>query len=232
MNFFEKIFTEYSRRHEEAVGKQILQADPKKSSIIATLIDNTYNAGHEVWVMTDCHFIRYNKDTHVISNNTNTSRVIDAAKKTIHDDDLLIYLGDLVDGEVEKKEELAHIINSIPGTKVLVRGNNDLFPDSWYTSHGFQYIVPKFVWDGILFTHRPEDNTHKMNIHGHVHCQEGKISFTYYNTEISHYHNQIDAAYCGARVRPIRLQEIIDAQPTFGKQAKFVDKPWKGKSAP
>lgn len=232
MNLFEKIFTEYSRKHEDEVGKQIFEADPKKSSTIAILIDNTLKQGHDVWIMTDCHFIRYNKDTGEISDNPNKNKVIDVAKKTIKHDDLLIYLGDLIDGEVEKKEELSHIINSIPGMKVLVRGNNDLFPDEWYLKHGFAFVTPKFIWDDILFAHRPQDNQNKLNIHGHVHCQEGKITFKYYNTEISHYHNQIDAAYCGARVRPIKLQDVIDKQPEFGKHAVFLDEPWKGKSAP
>lgn len=232
MNLFEKIFTEYSRKHENEVGEQILEASPKKSGTITNLIDDTLMHGHTVWIMTDCHFIRYNKDTRAIYDNPNTQKVIANCQKMIHKDDLLIYLGDLVDGEVERKEHLAGIIKSIPGAKILVRGNNDLFPDKWYLDNGFKYVVPKFIWDNILFTHRPQDNDNKINIHGHVHCAEGVISFKYYNSEISHYNNQIDAAYCGARIRPIKLGKVIETQPSFGRKAKFVDRPWRGKSAP
>ena len=229
---FERIIEEYSRAKEDRNDKAIYKADPKKNGTITSVIDHAIDSGHQVWIMTDCHFIRYNKDTKQISNNSNMKTVLRNIKNTINDDDVLIYLGDLVDGEVEKKDELREIIQSIPGTKILVRGNNDLFPDTWYLENGFSYITPKFVWDNILFSHRPQDNTHKMNIHGHVHCKEGTISFKYYNTEISHYHNQIDAAYCGARVRPVKLEDVIARQPEFGKNAKFVDEPWKGKSAP
>lgn len=232
MKFFEKIFVEYSRKHEDEMNETILEAKPQKSATITNLIDDTLAHGHIVWVMTDCHFIRFNKDTKNVYDNPNTDKIIENCKKTINDEDLLIYLGDLVDGEVERKGVLDKIINSIPGSKILVRGNNDLFPDDWYLTHGFKYVVPKFIWDNILFSHRPQDNDNKINIHGHVHCSEGLITFKYYNSEISHYNNQIDAAYCGARVRPVKLGDIIKAQPAFGSKAKFVDRPWVGKSAP
>jgi calcineurin-like phosphoesterase family protein len=139
-------------------------------------------------------------------------------------DDLLIFLGDLCDGEVEKKDAISAFISKIPCTKILVRGNNDLFSDTWYTQHGFKYVTPKFIWDNILFSHRPSDNNNRMNMHGHMHNSK-----TYYNSEISQFTNQIDVAYLGGRTKPVDLYEVIGKQPEYASVAKFFDHPYVSK---
>lgn len=222
LNYFDRVVQEYSRKREDKVNEQILDANPEKSTAIKNLIEATYKKGKEVWLMTDWHFIKYNKENGSSFVRPETKTILSNAKSMIKPDDLLIFLGDICDGEIEDKPAIAHYISEIPGTKILVRGNNDLFPDSWYLDHGFKYVTPKFIWDNIIFTHRPQDNNNRINIHGHIHGSK-----KYYNSEISHYHNQIDVAWLGGREKPVKLLTVVGKQPAYASVITFVDKPWK-----
>ena len=221
MKLFDRIINEYSREREDKINDKIFMASEEGSKQISNLIDDTYAKGHQVWLMTDWHIIKYDKVKKIEYPNPHQNLILKYASK-IQPDDLLIFLGDICDGEVEDKNKISMLLHQIPGIKILVRGNNDLFPDSWYTSHGFQYITPKFVWNHILFTHRPQDNQYKINIHGHIHNSK-----TYYNSEISHYNNQIDVAWLDGRTKPAPLSEAIKKQPDYARVIKFIDKPYK-----
>ena len=206
--FFESIMQEYSRAKEERISEEIHDSDPKKSNVISTLIDKKIKSGNHVWVMTDWHLLKWNKERN--------------CQEMIREDDLLIFLGDVNSGECERKDEIASYINRIPGEKVLVRGNNDLFDDKWYLDHGFKYVTPKFVWHDVLFSHRPEDNDNKVNVHGHMHNAR-----TYYLGEVSKYDNQIDVAWLGARTKPVDIKECVRKQPEYAKHVTFINHPWK-----
>ena len=213
-----KPIQEYSVKKEDSVYEAIGDAEPKKSKQISDLINSTISSGNKVWVMTDWHFLKFENGT--ITRHKNYDEIIKNCR-IIKPDDLLIFLGDLVDGEVERKSEISRFIDQIPGVKVLVRGNNDLFPDTWYTSHGFKYVTPKFIWMNIIFSHRPTDHNNRMNIHGHIHG--GK---TYYTDDVSKYNNQLDVAWLGGRKTPIELKEVIRKLPEYKKEAKFIDHPF------
>lgn len=132
-------------------------------------------------------------------------------KKALSEDDLLIYLGDIVDGEFQNKDELKSLLNTIPGHKILVLGNNDLFTTNFYKSCGFDYVTKSFIWNNIIFTHIPIENDNQLNIHGHIHnCKTYWIPYT----------NQIDVAYLGGRKMPIDLYEIIKSQKKYSKLIK------------
>ena len=222
MNQFIKILMEYSRKYENEVNDQILDAKPVKSNSISKLIDDTFNSHHDVWLMTDWHLFKYDKNTKAVYHNPRFNNIITNCQRYIKPNDLLIFLGDICDGEVERKKDIESALANIPGVKILIRGNNDLFDDSWYLKNGFKYIVPKFVYNDILFTHRPQDNDYSINIHGHIHG-----SARYYASEITHYNNQIDVAYFNGREIPIKLNDIINKLPEYKKKVVFVDKAWK-----
>lgn len=222
MGFFTRIIQEYSRAKEDRTNEQIFKADPKRSIEIAQLIDDTLGKHRTVWLMTDWHYLKYNRDTQMVFKRPGADRIIKNCKNLIKRDDVLIFLGDICDGEVEKKNEIAEFLSQIPGIKIMIRGNNDLFPDQWYLDHGFDRIVPKFVWKNILFSHRPQDNQMEYNIHGHIHG-----SHKYYKSEVSHYHNQVDVGYFGGREKPLELNWLIQQAPKYMRSAKFVNHPWK-----
>ena len=223
--FFESIMQEYSRAKEERISEEIHDSDPRKSNVISTLIDKKIKSGNHVWVMTDWHLLKWNKETKTVYKSRDLSEIIRNCQEMIREDDLLIFLGDLCDGNVEIKRDIESFIERIPGEKILVRGNNDLFDDDWYLKHGFKYVTPKFIWDDILFSHRPQDNDNRINIHGHFHG-----TCTYYNNEISKYTNQIDVAWLGGRTKPIPLQTCINSLPKYAKSVTFINHPWKPRS--
>ena len=141
MNLFQQVIMEYSRRKEERINREILESDPEKSSPIARLIGQTIKANQNVWLMTDWHFIKYNKETRATYTRPGVQTIIKNCKSFIKPNDVLIYLGDICDGEIEKKDEIANYISQIPGIKILVRGNNDLFDDKWYLDHVKLYTM-------------------------------------------------------------------------------------------
>lgn len=222
MNRFEKVMMEYSRRTEDRINKQIYNSSPEHSKEISDLIRKTKANGNEVYLMTDWHLWKINKETGAFFKPKWHNEVLSNIKKIIKPDDLLIFLGDICDGEYEDKKELAALLNSFPFTMILIRGNNDLFPDKWYLENGFKYVVNKFVYDNMLFTHRPQDNKYKINVHGHCHNAKNYLA-----SEITHYNNQMDIAFCGARFKPVTIEEVLRKYPEYQKICTFENKTWK-----
>lgn len=213
MDFFNQVIVEYSRKHENEVEQDLKDSKTEQSSQISGLIRKTLDDGNKVWLCTDWHLWMFDKKTRTVSKRSDFNAILNAYNRTVSPADLVIYMGDLADGECEKKKELAEVLKSLPGTKILVRGNNDLFDDQYYLSNGFKYVTPKFVYQNMLFSHMPAKNNNRINIHGHLHN---------YKTYWMPFTNQIDVAYLGARKKPVELDEVIKAQPEYSKQIKEV----------
>lgn len=177
----------------------------------------TYECKHkDPYLLTDCHFwTRLVKGQPKCKRRSDFNDIINNIKSTITNDDILIYLGDLVDGEFTDEEELKTLLLALPGTKILVRGNNDLFSYQFYRSCGFKYVTRKFEWRGMTFSHYPIQHDTELNIHGHIHG---------YSTYWCPYNKMIDVAYVGGRTKPIKLKDVIDAYPKYSKQIKVDEK--------
>lgn len=185
----------------------VFQPKLEKNNHINKLISDTIRAKHEVWLVSDLHlFKRKEKDKPECHKRNNFNKIIDNLSK-IHPKDLVINLGDLVDGEFMNKEELKQIMLTLPGNKILVRGNNDLFNTTFYRECGFRYISYGFVYNDIAFTHVPiVHHEYKMNIHGHIHGY--KTYWVPYNKHIDVFNEDRE---------PMRLQDVISAQPEYSK---------------
>jgi calcineurin-like phosphoesterase family protein len=133
------------------------------------------------------------------------------AVNNLPENDLLINLGDLVDGEFTESDELKEVINNIKCNKILVRGNNDLFDKRFYKSCGFLYVIDSFIWKDILFSHMPIKNDNELNIHGHTHG---------FRTYWVPYTNQIDVGAFDGRVKPVKLNSILGKQKAYAKTIK------------
>ena len=102
--------------------------------------------------------------------------------KTVKEDDLCIFLGDLVylnKCNVEKFEEM---FNKLPGHKILVLGNHDN-TDYDFKRLGFEHVLNYFIVGKTMFCHYPltedseflkafKDNNCNLLYHGHVHNKE------------------------------------------------------------
>lgn len=92
--------------------------------------------------------------------------------------DIIIIVGDLIFTK-GISQEVAKIIQSLNGRKILVHGNHDRKTYSWYLTHGIDFICDTFSWDfnhkKILFVHSPHDvktpdlTKYHYIIHGHQH---------------------------------------------------------------
>lgn len=190
-----------------------VETDPAISEILHT----TLNSGHHIWVATDWHLWKFNKKKKEICKNDRFDNIILNVKDCVNKDDVLIYLGDLVDDGFQDKELLKETIQSLPGIKILIKGNNDLFDDNFYKECGFIYTGYKLLWEGILFSHMPVENEYRLNCHGHIH---GRMEYWI------KYSNQVDA-YCDDG-QPVDLLEMIRRRKEYGEQITEIVKEYSG----
>jgi len=89
-------------------------------------------------------------------------------KATVTENDLVLHLGDVI---WDKQLELKGILDSLPGRKILVKGNHDKRSDNWYMNNGFSFSCDNLVYKNILFSHLPMNIPEgiELNIFGHWH---------------------------------------------------------------
>lgn len=178
---------------------------------ISELLHNTLNSGRRIWLATDWHIWKFSKEKQLIYQNDSIRNGVNAYMDYAYDDDVLIYLGDLVDDEFQDKELLKKAIKSIKGHKILIKGNNDLFDNDFYKECGFIYVGYKLLWEGILFSHMPVENEYKLNCHGHLHGgMKYKIKYT----------NQVDVYTDNGE--PVNLLEVIRRRKEYAEQITEV----------
>ena len=168
-----------------------LKSERRISMIKTTtnLINETIKNDGRIWLTTDWHLITFNKETKTIAKRSNYDQIIGTFSK-IPENDLIINLGDLMDAEVENPfylEMLKKDISKIKAHKILIRGNNDVLPNTFYTDTlGIDVFIDgnSFRYEDILFSHACESNTARINVHGHSH-----LSCRYYLIKPT---NQVD----------------------------------------
>lgn len=205
-----------NRQKEEKQLDKCKDPDDNKrvNNAISSIINNCIKNKHKVYLITDLHlWRRKEKGKSECNKRSDFDSVIKTINDTVHEDDVLINLGDLVDGEFKDKNELKEIIKSINCKhKILIIGNNDIFDKEFYSSCGFEYAVYSFEWNNIVFTHMPlRDHQYDMNIHGHIHG--------YANYWVP-YHKMIDVAYYDGRKKPIELKWLMNKLPSYAKHIK------------
>lgn len=146
------------------------------------------------FISSDHHFLHERILTYVPSRPSNHNSVIfNNHNNVITNSDDWICLGDLSAG-VSKvpdgKEKLKKILSNLNGKrKILIRGNHDHYPDSWYKDCGFDIVCYYLIQDGVMFCHYAlennewtgkfekrlkeiffENNCHTL-YHGHTHCR-------------------------------------------------------------
>lgn len=201
-----------NRTKEELLVEELKDPNDEASAKITRMIDTCLKRWHKVYCATDWHlWVRKEKNKPECHKRKEFDTIIDNVRNILTDKDILIYVGDLVDGEFRDEESLREILLTIPGKKILVRGNNDLFEDGFYKSCGFSEVVPSFVWRNVVFSHMPIKNDNDINVHGHIH------GFRNYWIP---YSNQIDVAALGGRETPIELDKVINSQREYAKTIK------------
>lgn len=130
---------------------------------------------NRIFIASDWHLYQYDKETGFISKNPNFDEIIKTQNELVKDDDEFIFLGDLVDSEINDEKIVYEILRNIRGHKTyFIRGNNDCFSDDVY-EHYFRKCVYALygIQRKILISHTSVDITKypwiDYNIHGHIH---------------------------------------------------------------
>ena len=146
----------------------------KNTTSAADLINETINKGRQIWLTTDWHLIVFDKKTGEIEKRPNYDQIIETYSQ-IPENDLIINLGDLIDSEVEDRNNLEMLrkdLSKIKAPMILIRGNNDVLSKTFYTDTlGIDVFIDgnSFQYEDILFSHACEENNMRMNVHGHSH---------------------------------------------------------------
>lgn len=208
------------RKKENEQEKKTYTKPESYSKEISELIDMILKNHHRVLLSSDWHLWIKNKDgkgTHKRSKFNDVFKELSKADS----EDMLIYLGDLCDGEFTNKEELRDALKGkLPKNSVMVIGNNDLFDSAFYKSCGFKYVTYNFVWNNIIFSHPPLEHNHAMNIHGHLHYnyKERKRDATYWVP----YNNHVCVFNENGKL--VELKDVMKSVKEYGTHVKVDEK--------
>ena len=146
----------------------LMNIDPIEYTFITNQINLTnYN---NIFLSSDLHFLRDNTSIEISK--------IKSHNKTIKDDSIWIYLGDLGYKHIDNAKLLKSYVMRMNKGKfsVMVLGNHDIYGKEFYKSEcGFDFVCRGFISNNIIFTHIPVkpnkmiENNYDYNICGHLH---------------------------------------------------------------
>lgn len=182
-----------------------------KNGKINKILNDAVNEKTPIYFMTDIHLFIKNQSGKGGHPAYNMQERINALK-SLPENSVFVFLGDLTDGEFVDGNELLKVMNGVIKSKykIMVVGNNDLMPRSVYNKI-FDIVTTCFVWDNIMFSHMSQKHNNRMNIHGHMHN-----SRNYWNP----YNNHIDIAFVGGRDKPVDLETIIKSLNRYKTQVR------------
>ena len=146
--------------------------------------------GDTIWLITDWHLIRYNKETGEFYERKNAADILSEAAKRIKSDDIVIFMGDLVDSELYEDYPVVNLFRKLTTICSIFRkakrryfllGNNDyLERPELYKELGFDEVVPCIVFrNDIVISHMPfKCKDAKYNLHGHLHIGDPDLKKT------------------------------------------------------
>lgn len=122
------------------------------------------------YLISDTHFKHENMKTYCDRPADFTERLIKNWNQVVKPEDTVIHLGDVAIGSLEHWD---WIVPSLPGIKILIRGNHDRQRSvSWWMNHGFNFACDGMRFRNCWLTHEPDTSRAggcELNIHGHLH---------------------------------------------------------------
>jgi calcineurin-like phosphoesterase family protein len=130
----------------------------------------------KTWVITDTHLYHFNIIKYENRPLDFNERIITNWQALVGPEDLIYHLGDVI---FKRQGTLGLILASLPGRKIMIRGNHDMNNSDWYVRKGFESVWKYFITDdGIVLSHEPVNIEEleikhgcdlKYNVHGHFH---------------------------------------------------------------
>ena len=170
IKFFNEIYS------QDELFFQIFDAKPIEKFEINMLLD-TVNK-HDILLSSDMHFLTDSEDIDNEMILAHNNLIKEKSNK------IWINLGDIGYKYNLDRKRLSDKICALnkPKYSILIRGNHDLFEDSFYKACGFNLILKQpLKYHNIIFSHIPVKNKYlfnnSVNIHGHLH--EYSVKFLY-----------------------------------------------------
>lgn len=148
---------------------------------------------NNIWIATDWHLWNEATDSrHKFRSISNLGRLSDNYTRDIDANDLFIHLGDICDPAVTDIVKLKSIVSSIPGYKILCRGNHDTQDDDFYKEIGFDVVCDVCIIHNLIFSHKPlRVPMNMINIHGHLHTRKlSTLGYQHVNAYDSNYYDR------------------------------------------
>jgi len=127
----------------------------------------------KIYLITDSHFSHVLMQQYCNRPPDFDQKIINQWQATVSPQDIVYHLGDVTWGS---QGQLQQIMNGLPGTKILIRGNHDRnHSNNWFIQAGFAAVLEKAQVSGVILSHFPAALTQEeidygiINIHGHFH---------------------------------------------------------------
>lgn len=125
---------------------------------------------NRILLISDTHFNPDNIPTYCDRPDNYTDKIIKNWKRIADINSTTIHLGDVIIGDRRKTK---NILDSIPGRKILIRGNHDVDKSlQWWMNNGFDFACDSMIYNKIWLTHKPSNYLPPdaiLNIFGHLH---------------------------------------------------------------
>lgn len=185
----------------------------------------------KLWIIADTHFNHENIKRYQDRPDDFNEAIIRNWNKVVSFGDVVIHLGDVILGRDQEKA-LPSIMATLPGKKILCRGNHDPRPAQWYMERGFDFACDYFVYKDLAFSHAPltplpfrtlssSPQPVDRNIHGHFHRPKDKPQQSlpypdrYYD---SAYYKANRGKYVLVHIEdtlgPVPLEDVLQGSPS------------------
>jgi calcineurin-like phosphoesterase family protein len=134
------------------------------------------------WIIADTHFGHSNILKNCRRPADADARIIANWQRLVAPVDLVYHLGDVAWGFMSKGHQLLDLMNSLPGTKFLIKGNHDTRSIEHYLRNGFSAVCSGMCSSGVFLSHAPQKvipDGCGMNVHGHLHNTKPQDYRTY-----------------------------------------------------
>lgn len=123
-----------------------------------------------VYLISDTHLNHANIATYCDRPENFTELIVERWKQTVRPEDTIIHLGDVI---LHKKQVIEEILATLPGRKILIRGNHDRqWSNTRWMEAGFDFSCDGMKFRQCWLTHEPSTSLADgciYNIHGHLH---------------------------------------------------------------
>ena len=174
------------------------------------------------YLISDTHFNHTNIATYCDRPANFTELLIQRWQGTVKSEDTVIHLGDVLIG---KRQVARELIASLPGRKILVRGNHDQQGScSWWIDNGFDFACDGMVFRNCWLTHKPSPTLPEgceLNLHGHWHnIWHGFKPDNAGPVEHKEWHRLFSVEYTD--YRPVEFQKFVYHPERYQCQRKWA----------